>query len=235
MHKAIFMDIGGHEGQTVDVVLDSNWTFAHIYSFEPDLKYANLLKQKFEQDIRSGKLTVCPYALGREDRDAKLFDYNAVGGSSIVPGFLADDTTATNVKVVDINSFISALPNDADIYIKINCEGAEVEIIQRLAEMDDVRTIRSIMVDFDIVKSSGGYWKKRKTMKLAARNHLPIQLAENVMIGKTHRSRIENWLSYHRGISLTERTPKAKKFAHRVRDTLRDFKSAVGFSRRGYK
>ena len=49
MRKAIFMDIGGHEGQTVDVVLDSNWTFAHIYSFEPDPKYAIYRNRNFNK------------------------------------------------------------------------------------------------------------------------------------------------------------------------------------------
>lgn len=235
MRKAVFMDIGGHEGQTVDVVLDRNWIFSHIYSFEPDPKYADLLTTKFATEIRAGKISILPFALGCEDRDALLFDYNAAGGSTIVPGFLAGEAKATSVRVVDINKFIAKLPGDVDIYIKMNCEGAEVELIQRLVQMDDIRNIRSIMVDFDIVKSSGGYWTKRKTMKLAARKGLPIQLAEDVMFGNTHRKRIENWLSYHRNISLTDRKPRKKKFAHRVRDTLRDIRSAVGFSRRGYK
>lgn len=235
MRNAVFLDIGGHEGQTVQTVLDPNWAFSHIYTVEPDPKYVAFLSRKFATEIAAGKVTVLPFALGREDRDGRLFDYNAAGGSTIVPGLLADESKAIDVRVVDINRFIASLPRDADIYIKINCEGAEVEIIERLAEIADVGNIRSIMVDFDIVKSSGGYWTKLKTMKLANRRGLPVQLAEDVMIGKSHRQRIENWLSYHPEISRAPRKPRVKKFAHRVRDTLRNVRSAVGISRRGYK
>ena len=58
MRKAIFMDIGGHEGQTVDVVLDSNWTFAHIYSFEPDPKYAIYRNRNFNKTSGDRKSVV---------------------------------------------------------------------------------------------------------------------------------------------------------------------------------
>ena len=47
------------------------------------------------------------------------------------------------------------------------------------------------MADFDIVKSSGGYFHKRRVLRLYRAKALPLALSETVMVGRTHAERIE--------------------------------------------
>ena len=75
--------------------------------------------EQFDAEIRAGRVSVLPFALGREDRETQLFDHIQIGGATIVPGFLADDATAFPGQVVDINAFMASFGN-VDLYIKIS-------------------------------------------------------------------------------------------------------------------
>jgi FkbM family methyltransferase len=237
MQSFIFVDVGGHLGQSVEVALSPAWRFDHVHTFEPDPECVSKLETKFAVAIASGRLTVHQAALSDHDGYLMLFGDNQKGGASVISGALSESGTPLQVRAIDVNRFIESLGGDVRLYIKLNCEGGEVAILDRLCAAAPVATIAAIVADFDVVKTGFGYFEKRRIVGRAKAKGLPMALAEEVMAGETHASRLANWLSYHPEVAAfgTELMPKRQPLKRRVRYALRDMRSAVGLNAAGYK
>lgn len=237
MAKRIFLDVGGHLGQSVAVALDPAWRFDRVYTFEPDPEAVRAIQSRFSEAIASGRLVVKPVAVGDHDGEIQLFGDNSKGGASVVAGALAEQGTPFSVPLIDINRFVAELGPDTRLYIKLNCEGGEVAILERLSAAQSVETIAAILADFDVVKTGFGYYRKRRVMARALAKGLPVVLAERVMVGKTHAERLANWLSYHPEVAAPGRTPKPRPqlLKRRIKYGLRDLRSALGLNAPGYR
>ena len=237
MQRKLFLDVGGHCGESAAVALGRDFAFDAVHSFEPDPECVARLQQEFAEVIEAGRLILHPVALGGEDGEVTLFGDNSRGGASVVAGMLRDDTRAIRVKKIDVARFLDAhaAENDA-IFVKLNCEGAEVEILDRLHHSARIGVVRSIMADFDIVKSSGGYFHKRRILRLYRAKALPLALAEAVMIGNTHAERIRNWLAYFpEAWRAPPPRPRPQLLKRRLRYWLKDLRSALYGRSGGYR
>ena len=195
MQRKLFIDVGGHNGGTVEIALGRDFAFDEVHTFEPDPECVQVMQRSFATEIEAGRLTLHPAALGGEDGEATLFGDNSGGGASIVTGMLHDERRAIRVKKIDVARFLDESVADGDaVFIKLNCEGGEVEILDRLHQSARIDAVKSIMADFDIVKSSGGYVHKRRILRLYHAKNLPLHVSEAVMVGRTHAERIRNWL-----------------------------------------
>jgi FkbM family methyltransferase len=232
----VFLDVGGHLGQSIGVALDGTWAFDLVHSFEPDADCVRGIEEKFATDIAAGRLVIHRAALGGQDGEITLLGDNSIGGATTVRGQLRDESRAQKAPLIDAKRFVETLPKDARIYIKLNCEGAEVEILNRLCDLADISNIAAIVADFDVVKRGGGYWEKRRTLKKCAARGLPVVLAETVMVGKSHAARLSNWFAHHPALmqGKTQRHPAPQPWKRRVRYAVRDLRSAVGLGQRGY-
>lgn len=237
MAKRIFLDVGGHLGQSVEVALAREWIFDHIHTFEPEPASARHIEMRFADAIRDGRLTVHQAALGSKDGTITLFGDNSKGGASVVDGALQGAGAGVNVASIDVNRFLKELGPDTQIFIKLNCEGGEVDILDRLCEAGSVSNIAAIVADFDVVKRGFGYYEKRRVLRQARRKGLPIVLSEQVMVGKTHALRLANWLSSCPEIAApgTALQTRPQLFKRRFRYFIRDMRSAVGVSAPGYR
>jgi uncharacterized protein (UPF0128 family) len=183
-------------------------------------------------------LHVHKFALGKRDGEAVLFGENSGGGASIVQSMLVDNARRISVPIVDVNRFIrTSLPENARLWIKLNCEGGEADIVERLCEFERVDRIVCVMADFDIVKKAGGYFRKRSLVGAAKAAGLAMELAEDVMVGKGHVQRTENWLAgfpelIAHGHSKTRQPQRLKR---KLKYWFRDMRSAVGLSKSGYR
>lgn len=232
----VFLDVGGHLGQSIGVALDGTWAFDLVHSFEPDADCVRGMEEKFAADITAGRLVIHRAALGGHDGEITLLGDNSIGGATTVRGQLRDESRAQKAPLIDAKRFVENLPKDARIYIKLNCEGAEVEILNRLCDLADISNIAAIVADFDVVKKGGGYWEKRRTLQKCAARGLPVVLAEAVMVGKSHAARLSNWFAHHPALmqGKAQRTPLPQPWKRRVRYLVRDLRSAVGMGRKGY-
>jgi FkbM family methyltransferase len=236
--RNVFVDVGGNVGQTVAIILNGSWKFDHIHTFEPDPECANTIRTRFSDAIATGKLSVHQAALGRADGEAILTGSNAKGDATTVRDFIADDARSVKCRMVDAAKFVDELASRGDaIYMKVNCEGAEIEILDRLCELEKVDAFRSIMVHFDIVYSPGGYYAKRRVLSNCRAKRLPVLRSEHVLVGKSYEAKIANWLAYQPEL-LPEnlRTPpRAQLLKRRFRYFIRDMRSAIGGGKPGYR
>lgn len=238
MSQKIFMDVGGHLGQTVEVALNGVWAFDVVHTFEPDPDAASQIDKKFPDAIAAKKLFVHRIALSKADGVAVLTGDNSGGGASIVEAMLTNDARRIEVPTVDIARFLKEnIPTDAKVWIKLNCEGGEADIVERLSQLPQTGQIVSVMADFDIVKKAGGYYRKRALIRAARAAGLKLDLSENVMVGKGYTQRTENWLAGYPEL-LTPghaRTRAAQRLRRKIKYWLRDLRSAIGLSKPGYR
>ena len=229
----ILIDVGAHVGETLSVAFDGRWAFDHVHSFEPDPQCVREIEARFASQIASGRLTIHGAALGDRDGEVTLAGDNAGGAASVVPGFIRDQQRALRVPMIDVNAFLDAeIPPAAALYMKLNCEGGEIAILDRLCERANLSNFVSVMADFDVVRVSGGYYQKRRVLKKARARGLPILLAENVMVGK---DRLANWFAHYPQLARAACAPPVRQtLKRRLRYFLRDMRSALGGHGKNY-
>ena len=137
--RTIFLDIGGWIGPTA---LWAAFRQKTVYTFEPDPVALKALRRNLELNpVLADHISVIPSAVGRADGDLELF--SAKPGMSETSVFQRvqrnnvpqDFGNRIVVPVIDINQFIRSLsPNEHKIFIKMDIEGAEFELLPHLAE-----------------------------------------------------------------------------------------------------
>lgn len=133
-------DIGGYEGGWAAEVVSRYGCRVDV--FEPAGAFADALRQRFCHDDR---VTVHEIALGGSSRLAELG--SDADASSL---FSASALSTEEVRVVDVASQLAKLrPQGSDVdLVKINIEGAEYELLERLLQTGDIRRFRHVLVQF---------------------------------------------------------------------------------------
>ena len=125
----IFLDIGAHIGETLQVAQDPKWGFDRVVSFEPAPSCWPVLEK-----MASDRTEICRFGLWREDSRVTLYNAGDVGASVYAD---KDPELADAAECQFRDAFVWLSENvrpDDDVYAKINVEGAEAELIGRLAE-----------------------------------------------------------------------------------------------------
>ena len=143
----IFLDVGAHIGQTLEVALEKKYSFGKIYCFEPVRQYWGVLKKN--QDDR---IVICEYGLWNENCTKKIYAPKSMGASLFDDKFNGA-VESQNIKLVSAsNWFRQYLKKDDQVYLKLNCEGAECAILDDLIKSNEYQKIDVLMVDFDVRK-----------------------------------------------------------------------------------
>lgn len=207
-YPLIFLDIGGHLGQTLDEVLSGCYAFDHIHTFEPMPSFADLLRTKYRNRIDEGRLTVHACGLSNRDGEVTLYGDNDSGGASVHAAKESDgQAETTTVKMCRTTSFFTEHIKANDrVIMKLNCEGAEGQILLDLIESGLIHRITDVMIDFDLFKVKGRRHEPFEILKrLGDVGFSDYHLAGDVMVGPTHQDRIRNWLAH-----VNARTPIAR-------------------------
>jgi FkbM family methyltransferase len=145
----IFLDVGAHYGESLDVALDPRWGFEKICSFEPAHSCQRVLR-----GFRDERVRVVPAGLSRATGSATLFGAG-LGGASVYADKvnLGGDIEQETVSLVRATDWVLANTSDGDeIYLKLNCEGSECDVLEDLLDSGAISRITSIYVDFDVRK-----------------------------------------------------------------------------------
>jgi FkbM family methyltransferase len=200
----IFLDVGAHVGQTVEEVVKPRYGFDQIYAFEPMPVQFRYLSDRFEDDAR-----VEPRNFGLSDASGvvNLYGSNREMEASIYAEKNdADEHVVTECRMLEASEFIDTLPDDATIIMKLNCEGAEIPILNNLVNTGRIHRLHNVMIDFDIRKVAGQEHLEKATLKrFGAVGFSRFALCDNVMRGNTHQDRIATWLDTLGPIVLAER------------------------------
>lgn len=188
----VFLDVGANTGQTLAAVADKALGFGRIVCFEPAPACWPMLEHLADKRVR-----IEPFGLWNRTGKAPIFQPGTQGaGMWKKDRGLIDETQVC--RFVRASDWVAAniAPGHRDlVYLKLNCEGAECDILDDLLDSGMFERIDFVMVDFDVRKISA--LKHRESMlreRLASIGFPRVAFSKDVMRGETHQARIRNWL-----------------------------------------
>ena len=182
----IFLDVGAHVGQTLAAVLPLD--FDRIVCFEPAAVCWGPLKKMGDH-----RVTVERFGLWKKTCEAPLFNPGSMGAGlwqregrarkSVMCDFVrASDWMRENVTSEDV------------VYMKLNCEGAECDIIDDLLNSGEFSKLSFVMIDFDVRKFEDLKHRQGQVAKRLEVYPFPRVASKAHRIGDTHAARIQHWL-----------------------------------------
>jgi hypothetical protein len=99
-------------------------------------------------------------------------------------------------KFAKASDWMAANINHGDVvYLKLNCEGAECDILDDLLDSGEFEKVTFAMIDFDVRKIAAMKHRQAEVWgRLAGLSFPRVALSQQVMRGDTHQDRIVNWL-----------------------------------------
>jgi len=155
----IFLDVGAHEGLTLEVVAD--YGFDHIYSFEPMPEQFAILEQRFGD---RPDITLLNYGLSNRTCELPVYGSNSEYEASVyqAPGRI-DDSIKTTCRFVRATDWVRDNLDDSasPIIAKLNCEGSEADILEDLIISEEIWRFGNIAIAFDIRRFPQGEYRYR--------------------------------------------------------------------------
>lgn len=211
----VFLDVGANDGGTLYAVRDPKYGFDRIYCFEPASSCWPALEA-----IRDDRVEVCKFGLWNTTCEQTLYAPGS-GGASLFEEKFRDEPS------MEVCSFVRAsdwfrdnLQAEDEIFLKLNCEGAECDIAEDLLESMDLARVRSVMIDPDVRKiPSLAHREGELRERLAVAGLTNCCMQEEVMVGATHHARIQNWLRVAGAEERATRT-RLRQIAYVTGETL---------------
>jgi FkbM family methyltransferase len=188
----IVFDIGAHNGQTLEVLVDH--PFDKIHAFEPMPRQVAELRTKFRQP----NVHIHPYGLLDRNTVLPVYGHNNNCEASIYSDKVDVDATIETVcPFRNASEFISDnVPDGAELYVKMNCEGAEVPILLSLCESGQIHRITHLTFDLDVRRVPSRAADEQMILaRLAEVGFDRYQISSEAFTGITHREKIEGWLA----------------------------------------
>ena len=198
----IFLDVGGNRGQSVSAIFElthgfdrtfCRYEFDRIHCFEPVAELCHELAGKF----RDPRITCYPYGLWRETCERPLYSPGTQSGSIFADKVNVDPGHSTPCQFVRASDWFREHVSEADeVYVKLNCEGSEADIIEDLLDSNEYRKITSLCVDFDVRKIPSQQHReeeiKRRLRESGYDNYVDLNALRN---GDSRRQYLQRWLS----------------------------------------
>jgi len=189
----IFVDVGGFEGDASRAALDPIFDFSKVICFEPVRELAAAIQKR----IRDNRLEVVCAALADRDGEACIFGPGTLAGSLYQDHRDTDARIAAPCALRRASTVLAPfVDNGARVFLKLNCEGAEIPILEDLLRSGVFHRLESVLLDLDARKvpalSERLAWIERQLETHVYRNwHLP----EHVQYGwQSIFGGIRNWL-----------------------------------------
>jgi FkbM family methyltransferase len=187
--RRIFLDVGAHTGETLRAVLDPRYRFDPIMCFEPAAACVESLKR-----FRDHRCRILPFGLWRESGELPLYDPGSVGASIYADKQGTDEKEIVNV-VRATDWFRQNIRLEDTVFLKLNCEGAECDILEDLLHSGEIRKVDHLLVHFDVRKIRSQVHREEEVSgALEAAGIKDFVRAEDVLIGPSHIARVRNWL-----------------------------------------
>jgi FkbM family methyltransferase len=188
----IFLDVGAHIGQTARAVLEPRYRFDRVVCFEPaEACWSEIAA------LSDPRLQLLKFGLWRETCRKPLYDPGYMGGS-LFPDMetVRAGTGSVSVDLVRARDwFVENVPADALVFMKLNCEGAECDIVEDLLDAGLLPRVYNLMIDFDVRKSPTLRGRERVLRRRLREAELEnVAFSEDVMVGPTHEDRTRHWL-----------------------------------------
>lgn len=188
----VFLDVGAHIGQTLTAAL--RWDFDRVVCFEPARQHRKRL-----EELADARTEVNMFGLWNVSERAKLYNIGAQGASlwqrperpvenEVCKFQRASDWLRDNTTALDI------------VWMKINTEGAELDIVTDLLDSGTIARIRHLLVMWDarkIPELEPRLNSVRDRLRDVAPHVLPqVELPP----AATRMDRIDDWLNVTGGV-----------------------------------
>jgi FkbM family methyltransferase len=212
----VFLDVGAHEGSTLQAVRDPKYGFERIYCFEPASScWASL------EAIQDARVEICRFGLWSQSAERTLYDPGSRGASLFADKFRETPRQELIRLVRASDWFREHLEPAAVVFMKLNCEGSEVDIVEDLLDSGELARVRSVMIDPDVRKIPSQAHRERELRERLEESGLSnYAMEDEVMVGATHRERIQNWLRIA-GAEEHAWRPRAKQAAYVIAEAAR--------------
>ena len=135
--NSIVFDLGGYEGQWASDIFSRYC--CNVYIFEPVQSFSDGIKKRFE---KNKKIKVFKFGLGGNSRTAKISI--SADGSSL----FRDSADVEEISIIDIKCWLEKQSISHIDLIKINIEGGEYELLDRLIDTDLIGLFDNVQVQF---------------------------------------------------------------------------------------
>lgn len=186
------MDIGSHFGESIYKALNPELGFDKIIAYEP----SKLAIERVSY-IRDPRLVLKNMALGARNESVDLYSSGALGASVFKDKRGLDTNEIERINIRNASDELrEILENEDEIFVKINCEGGELDILEDLMKSNLIFQINHLYVD----------WDARKIPSLAAQytatrskvEGLNIDLVSSDSLSFSGWKGVEIWLSNYK-------------------------------------
>jgi len=188
--RRVFLDVGAHVGETLSAALDPRYPFQWIVCFEPVGACWGRLRR-----LADDRVEVCTFGLWKETTRLPIHGAGSLG-ASLFSGASVGDGPDEMVELRRASDwFRDNVRTGDEVYLKLNCEGSECDILEDLIESREIRKVRSVLVDFDVRKfPSLAHREADVRGRLEAAGYSRILCLKESFKGPTHAATVENWL-----------------------------------------
>lgn len=188
----IFVDVGAHYGETLDVALDPGWGFGRIYSLEPARAC-----QKILRGFRDPRLRVVGSGLSDKAQSVTLYGAGLLGASVYADKTQLDERAAETTETIELIRASEWLKGNTtaedEVFLKLNCEGSEVDVLNDLLHSEAIGRIRAVYVDFDVRKIPSQAHRQAKVEQMLRESGVRYVTPDS--LGLAGNDAVERWLS----------------------------------------
>ncbi|MGC1507625.1 FkbM family methyltransferase [Ketobacter sp.] len=162
--ESLVLDVGAYNGDWAKKLIKRyNPT---VLAFEPDPGNYNALKKK---ESEYPKLTAIPYGIS-DKNEASEIQLSHMGSSIFdIPNASGELKTAT-IQLHAVDTVWKDLDLKKVSLMKINIEGGEFPLLERMIDTDLIKEVESFMIQFH-EWHPGAYHRRRKIRKALAKTH----------------------------------------------------------------
>jgi FkbM family methyltransferase len=153
MSRSVYIDLGANKGDTVAAYLQQNPN-ASVFAFEPNPQLAEVLRLRFAERPAVTVLEAACWIIDGTTRfyighdDSSTLIEGKVSNSQF-PQFDIDYRNYTTVKTLDFARWLlENFSQSNDIVVKMDIEGSEYKVLQRLLDTDVIDLIREIRCEW---------------------------------------------------------------------------------------
>lgn len=191
--RRVFLDVGAHLGETLAEVRRPCWGFDRIVCFEPASACWSAIRSQADS-----RVTLVEGALWTTDGELLLHDPGTIGAS--LAEAKARGSTTEVCRTFDAAAWFDRWLNDGDlVFMKVNVEGAECDLLEHLHRTGRLGRVRHLLVHFDVRKIPGQEHRELETVRLLDEVGIDWVDADHVMFGRSHAAKTRNWLLYAEG------------------------------------
>lgn len=183
------MDVGAHVGETLKPALDPRYRLDRIVCFEPVESCCAILEKLADERVE-----ICRFGLWNETSRLPIYGAGAIGAT-----LFSNSDRSAPAEIVELRRasdwFTEHIPDHDEVYLKLNCEGSECDILDDLLESEEIRKVKSILVDFDVRKIPSLAHREREVReRLKGAGYSQVLCLKERYKGPTHTATVENWL-----------------------------------------